>query len=494
MNTLPASWVETPLETIVTSSVGGIWGSATKGEGGVPVRVVRGAEFRDWSRTRAQTAPRRFIPAAALASRQLKIGDIVLEVSGGGPTQPVGRTALIDSEAVNSADEPLICSNFCRRLVLSSAVSPLFIWYQLQRSYWRGDTDAFQRATTNIRNLQVPHYLAGTRLVIPPVTEQGRIVAVIEEQFSRVDEGVRTLERARMKLGRMRDAIRFAATRGQLVGQSPTEEPAADLIARVKPTGRFRGGGPLPNDLGPLPSGWCWAMMGRLAHRVTVGHVGPMKNEYVSTGVPFLRSQNVREDRFDPRGLLFISPEFHQRLAKSRLFPGDVVIVRSGNVGTACVVPETLGEANCADLVVVQRPEALDPRYAALYMNSLARSRVHAGSVGVALTHFNTQSVAELPVPVPPMAEQCRIVAEADRLMSLVDALEAVVTESLNRVSGLRSSVLVSAFLGKLAPQDPSDEPAAIIRTVPTTNTGAPSDLKPTGVRLPRSSRAQVPS
>jgi type I restriction enzyme S subunit len=203
--------------------------------------------------------------------------------------------------------------------------------------------------------------------------------------------------------------------------------------------------------------------MGRLARRVTVGHVGPMKDEYVPHGIPFLRSQNVREDRFDSRGLLFISPSFHERLSKSRLTPGDVVIVRSGNVGTACVVPNALGESNCADLVIVQGPEALDPRYAALYMNSLARARVRAGRVGVALTHFNTQSVAELPVPVPPLEEQRRIVAEAERLMSVVDSLEKVLEDGLTRAATLRVSILAAAFSGKLVRQEPDDKPAGIL-------------------------------
>jgi type I restriction enzyme, S subunit len=315
---------------------------------------------------------------------------------------------------------------------------------------------------TTVDSIDVPEFLRRL-LPLAPSAEQKRIVAAIEEQFSRVDAGVALLKRVRQSLKRMRDAIRFAATRGQLVCQDPSDEPAASLIERVKPTGRFRGDASLPNDLGPIPNGWSWALMGRLARRVTVGHVGPMKNEYIPQGIPFLRSQNVREDRFDSRGLLFVSPSFHERLSKSRLMPGDLVIVRSGNVGTACVVPDSLGEANCADLVIVQGPEAIDGYYAALYMNSLARSRVRAGRVGVALTHFNTQSVAERPVPVPPLAEQKRIVAEAQRLMSVVDSLEAVVMDSMHRSTGLRSSILTAAFSGRLVSQDPADEPASVL-------------------------------
>jgi type I restriction enzyme, S subunit len=327
-----------------------------------------------------------------------------------------------------------------------------------------GYLDAVHRETSSVT---VKHLSSETikelPIPLPPRAEQDRIVAAIEEQFSRLDAGVAALERARQNLKRMRDAIRFAATLGRLVPQDPDDEPAASLIARVKPTGRFRGTKPLPSGLGQLPPGWSWALMGSLARRVTVGHVGPMKDEYIDDGIPFLRSQNVREDRFDPNGLRFISPSFHERLSKSHLTPGDLVIVRSGNVGTACVVPDSLNEANCADLVIVQGPEAIDAHYAALYMNSLARSRVRAGRVGVALTHFNTQSVAELPVPVPPMSEQKRITAQAQSLMSVVDSLEADLLGGLRRADALRSSILSTAFSGQLVAHDPADEPARVL-------------------------------
>jgi type I restriction enzyme S subunit len=304
-------------------------------------------------------------------------------------------------------------------------------------------------------------HISSVLIPLPPRAEQERIVAAVEEVFSRIDAGAAGLAAAQTRLERMRDAIRFAATRGQLVPQDPDDEPAASLIAQVKPEGRFRGTKPLPPDLGPIPPGWSWALMGALAQRVTVGHVGPMKDEYVPDGIPFLRSQNVRADRFDPEGLRYISAAFHVRLSKSRLLPGDVVIVRSGNVGTACVIPQSLGEANCADLVIVQRPEAVDPYFGALYMNSLARSRVRAGRVGVALTHFNTQSVAELPVPVPPLNEQKRIVAEAQRLLSMVDALEADIGSGMKKARALRSSILTAAFSGHMALQDSADASAS---------------------------------
>ncbi len=166
-----------------------------------------------------------------------------------------------------------------------------------------------------------------------------------------------------------------------------------------------------------IPDTWMWSTIEEVSERVTVGHVGPMMNEYRSTGVPFLRSQNVRKNYFDEKGLVHISQEFHDVLSKSKIEPGDLVVVRSGNVGVCCVIPDTLTDANCSDLVIVKQPFGFLPRFGAYYVNSIAQTWVNSGKVGMALTHFNTKSVANLPIPLPPLAEQHRIVAKVDVLM-----------------------------------------------------------------------------
>ena len=171
-----------------------------------------------------------------------------------------------------------------------------------------------------------------------------------------------------------------------------------------------------------------------------------MKDQYVQQGVPFLRSQNVRANRFREEGLIYISSKFHQTIIKSALAPGDVVVVRSGNVGTACVIPPSVPEANCSDLVVVQRPDCVLPHFLCFYLNSLAASHVEAGSVGIALTHFNTKSVATMPIALPPLAEQHRIVATVDALMALCDRLEASLTATATTRCRLLDALLAEAL------------------------------------------------
>mgnify|MGYP001569049206 CR=1 FL=1 len=257
----------------------------------------------------------------------------------------------------------------------------------------------------------------------------------------------------------LRQTILNLAIRGQLVHQDHNDEPAFELLERVAvqktKAGNAKTGRDWIGDIAKpvdeafvIPKGWVWTRIANTVERVTVGYVGPMKDQYVQDGIPFLRSQNVRANRFREDGLISISPKFHQAISKSALAPGDVVVVRSGNVGTACVIPPSLLKANCSDLVVVKRPIAVHPAYLCFYLNSLASTHIEAGTVGVALTHFNTKSVATMPLPLPPLPEQHRIVARVDELIALCDRLEAQLTITQTESRRLLEAVLHEVLAG----------------------------------------------
>ena len=120
---------------------------------------------------------------------------------------------------------------------------------------------------------------------------------------------------------------------------------------------------------------WQEVKLESVADEITVGYVGPMTDEYRSTGIPFFRSLNIKPLRVEKDELKFISPEFHKRIKKSRLRPGDVVIVRTGDPGTAAVVPESFEDANCADLVVV-RPFVDNSIHILASLTTSTRSRI----------------------------------------------------------------------------------------------------------------------
>ena len=156
-------------------------------------------------------------------------------------------------------------------------------------------------------------------------------------------------------------------------------------------------------------------MQSRLADlctRVTVGHVGSMRDEYRENGIPFLRPQNVQPFRIDTADIKYIDEDFHRKLKKSALTTGDVVVVRTGYPGTAALIPDALPTANCADLVVITPGPELNARFLVAVFNSAwGKSTVSGRLVGVAQQHFNVTVAKEMRIPHPLIGEQHKIAA-----------------------------------------------------------------------------------
>ena len=163
---------------------------------------------------------------------------------------------------------------------------------------------------------------------------------------------------------------------------------------------------------------WREVLLEDVADELTVGHVGPMTTEYVESGVPFLRNKNVDPLSIDWDDMRFISREFHEKLKKSALTPGDVVIVRTGKPGAAALIPETLPEANCSDLVIVRCGPKLDRRFLVYYLNSAAKHHIHSHLVGAVQQHFNVGAARKLRMNLPPLSEQ-QAIAE---ILGVLDA------------------------------------------------------------------------
>ena len=487
---LPKGWAWALL-----SEIAEVKGGITKGQRRSPEEVVRGVPY-----LRVANVQRGFldltdvknIEATESEIRDLKLkpGDILL--TEGGDRDKLGRGWIWRGEILECIHQNHI---FRARLYQPDVQATLVSWYANSsgRSYFLTQG----KQTTNLASINLTK-LSSFPLPLPPVNEQRRVVGEIEKHFTRLDVAVAALKRVQVNLKRYRASVLKAACEGRLV---PTEaelaradgrdyETGTQLLARILKQRRakweadqlakmhataklpkddeWKGRysepqGPKGDDLPSLPMGWSWATWEQLSERVTVGFVGPMKHEYVPSGVPFLRSQNIRENSFDRQGLLYVSDGFHKKLAKSRIRPGDLAVVRSGSVGVTCAIPDSLPEANCADLVLIQWPNGVDARFGSYYMNSLARRRVHAGQVGIALQHFNTKSVAGLPVPLPPLAEQQRMANEVERRLSVLKEIESSIELNLKQADRLRQVILKRAFEGKLVPQDPSDEPASAL-------------------------------
>jgi type I restriction enzyme S subunit len=151
---IPDVWELSPLESLFVHIIGGDWGQDTdyKDPDYVEVFCIRGAEFKLWNRNRGSTASLRKIKSSSLATRSLQLGDILIEISGGGPDQPVGRTVLITDRTLDNFDRPVICTNFLRLARPSQFINSVYLNCYLQSFYLSGDVKDYQGGSNNLRN------------------------------------------------------------------------------------------------------------------------------------------------------------------------------------------------------------------------------------------------------------------------------------------------------------------------------------------------------
>lgn len=169
--------------------------------------------------------------------------------------------------------------------------------------------------------------------------------------------------------------------------------------------------GVVSERLPALPDEWCWMRFSSVCDRISVGHVGPTSEYFCDreSGVPLVRSQNVRPGRLMLGTTASVTLAFHAKLKKSQLRPGDILFVRVGaNRGDCCVVPEGVGEINCANIVFA-RPKVPTNFFAYFFQGRFGRNLLLAATTGAAQGVINTGSVAQMPVPVPPLPVQRQI-------------------------------------------------------------------------------------
>lgn len=151
--------------------------------------------------------------------------------------------------------------------------------------------------------------------------------------------------------------------------------------------------------------------LGRLADKIDVGYVGPMTAEYSEKGILLLRSQNIKEFYVDvDKNPIFIPRTFHQKLKKSEVQPGNILITRSGVAGNVAIVPNGFPTANSADIIIVQLQPIIDPLYVVAFLNSrFGRFQVDRQVSGGLQGHLNLTIAEDILVPEFPRAIQSEI-------------------------------------------------------------------------------------
>ena len=325
--------------------------------------------------------------------------------------------------------------------------------------------------------LRVPiQFFEGLRIPLPAPEEQKRVVDYLDEQLSRLDASVAALHRVKANLKRYRASVLKSACEGRLV---PTEaelarkegrnlESGAQLLQRVLVERRAHWRGKRAYEepeladvagLPELPSGWTWIPFGCLGvdplNTVQTGPFGAQlhNTEFKETGVPVIAVGNLTGTGFRREGLYFVDDAKASQLSRYDVHAGDVLFARSGaTLGKVCVAPHDVRDWRMTGHILRARlnMQFILPDIAVYALAALpcVRKQIFGNVRGVTRPGFNTGLLESIFVPLPPLAEQHRIVAEADRRLSLVRMAEAQVSANLARAQRLRQSILQAAFSG----------------------------------------------
>ncbi len=319
---------------------------------------------------------------------------------------------------------------------------------------------------------------------LPPLPEQHRLVAKIEELFSDLDAGVEALQKVKAELKRYRQAVLKAAVEGTLteegrrrqgdaergrLGDAGTgrqgERSVHDILERIRAERAKNAKGkklsPIDtSELPKLPEGWEWVRAELLCPTITKGttpKVREMNGDYGE--VPFIKVYNLT---FVGRLDFTINPTFTTRkvhngkLARSEVIPGDVLINIVGPpLGKVSIVPNTYPEWNVNQAIAIFRPVVgYHPKLLAyaLMTRSIMSWAEHRAKTTAGQHNLTLEICRELPLPVMSIEEQAQIVSEVERRLSAADEVEKTVEASLKQAERLRQSILKRAFEGKLVP------------------------------------------
>ena len=487
---LPASWIWVSVGAVAVARLGKMLDKSKNT--GIPRRYLRNLNVRWFDFDLSDILKMRF-EDSELPEFEIRSGDVLI-CEGGEP----GRAAVWDGRESNIYFQKAI-----HRVRFPKFVNSHFFVKALRASADDG------RLAEYFTGTGIKHFtgkgLAAYLFPLPPLAEQNRIVAKVDELMALCDrlEVARTeRETTRNRLTSaslarlnapspdeaafqnhadfalanlatlttrsdhilaLRQTILNLAIRGKLVPQDPNDEPASEMLERIAlektrliKTGeikRDKRHQPATVDQGTfeIPTRWSWCRLGSLSKVVTSGSRDWAKY-YSDEGAVFVRMGNLSKDHYRLRldSIQRVKPTPEGEGTRTRLEAGDLLISITGDVGMLGLIPENFGEAYINQHTAMVRPmDEMKGRYLPeLFRSPFAQQQFNAPQRGIK-NSFRLTDITDFQVPLPPLAEQIRIVAKIDELMALCDQLEK---ESHHGLRHTRCRLLDAVLHDALAP------------------------------------------
>lgn len=426
----PCEKQELRLKWLFESCKNGAWGSEPDGE--ADVICIRAADF-DGQSGRLNEGERtlRAIDPAVFEKIALRPGDLVMEKSGGGEKQLVGRAVLFDDE------RPSVTSNFLARCRPAAGTDPAYLNYLMLAIYTGRGTYPHINQSTGIQNLDLGSYL-DMRVSIPELPTQQRIARFLDEKTARIDA---LIEKKQALLNRLEEKRQALITRAVTKGLNPD--------VPMKPSG--------VDWLGEIPVHWHQCRLRFTVARIEqgwspqcdsrpagVGEWGVLKVGCVN-GEKYNESENkVLPFDIDPL------PHYEVKV-------GDVLVSRANTrelLGSAAIVDETQGKIMlCDKLYRVEVSEALDRNYLTAFLRlPLARFQYEREATGTSgsMQNIGQDTLKNLRHPMPPFSEQQEIAEWKMQVMQEFMKAEDIVLCTIAVLNEQRRAAITAAVTGQL--------------------------------------------
>lgn len=387
--------------------IGGLW--TGKKEPFVKVSVLRNTNFRNNGLLNFENIAEIQVEEKQLKSRTLQKGDLILEKSGGGPDQPVGRVVYFDVEGIFSY------SNFtsCIRVKNFLEIYSKYLWYFLYSQYVSGVTEKMQKQTTGIRNLIMPDY-KNLEIPLPTLETQKEIVAKLDEKFAKLREVKKLQEEA----------------------LADTEKILSQTLREIFEEGKQK---------------FEMKILGDAASLVRGPFGGSLKKDiFVSEGIAVYEQGNVIDEILN-NFRYFITPSKFQEMKRFEVSAGDILMSCSGTIGKFVIIPNkfTKGIINQALLKITPKKN-IDVDYLKYALQDyLAISTTHIKG-GAIKNIASVKELKQFSIPIPSLHEQQIIVARLDKLCEKVKTLCELQISQLEDIKRLEKAYLREVFCGEL--------------------------------------------
>lgn len=443
------------------------------------------------------------IPMEELEKYRLQIGDVLL--TEGGDWDKLGRSTIWQGEIEDCIHQ----NHVFRARPLDNDILPEWIVMFTNSATGRQYFESAAKQTTNLASINMTQ-LRFYPFVVPPIAEQKRIVAKVNELMAlcdRYEAAKQTRDNLRQKLRGsaiaslmnaetdeeldadwafvrdnwqnlsqqpedvegLRQSILQLAVQGKLLPQEPSDDSASVLLEKInfsrrlkwekKQLEEFSKKGKKPsnetwkakypepdsldvNDLPNIPESWEWCSLSSIAEHIVDGtHHTPT---YVDNGIPFISAKDIINGQIHFEHCRMI-PETEYMALSQRCNPqiGNLLVTKSGTIGRVAIVKTGEKFTLFESVALVPLLDLVEPDYIAhvAYL-SCSGEFGKTNQKGMAVRHLHLKELRQLPIPLPPLAEQKRIVAKIHELMQLCDQLEASLRQSQQRAESLAASAI----------------------------------------------------